>query len=232
MFGRRRIFKEYAGLIKQLQQGKRRPAQHVRPHRVTDQGFESFATAGVQAVFEGFEYFGTLMNQHVADPWTIEETGDTLVKDFLSDSPELGRTYVVFYNGVKMGRLQVTEGSNMDGGLREDISWHREHRAAYAILELDQLRFVAYDDVVSLVSAVELFVGPFEDNDVSRARAHTHAAAALTGYLWEVMRAGEEYVPSFEHRVNGPYDLLKLTTDHWKEGGVDPFERWNGDRRR
>lgn len=232
MFGKPHIIKEYAGLIKQLEQGERRPAQHVRPHRVTDSGFESFATAGVQAVFEGFEYFGSLMNQHIADPWTVEETPDTLVKDLLSDSPELGRTYLVYYNGVTLGRLQVTEGSNMNGGLREDISWHRENRAAYATLELDELRFVAYDDVLSLVSAVELLVGPFQDNDIARPRARSIAAAALTGYLWEVIRSGDEYVPSFDHRVNGPYDLLKLTTDHWKEGGVDPFERWNGDRRR
>jgi len=232
MFGKPSQTKELAGLIKKLEQGERRPAQHVRPETVTDKGFHSFATAGVQAVFGGFEYFGALLNQHVAEAWTIEETDDTRVKDIRSDSPELGRTYQVFYNGVKLGRLQVTEGSNMSGAFKVEIEWRRENRAAHATLDLDYLRFIAYDDVLSLISAIELFVGPFENNDIARPRAKANAAAALTGYLWEVQRADEQYVPSFEHRVEGPYDLLKLTTDHWKEGGVDPFERWNGDRLR
>ncbi|WP_284339069.1 hypothetical protein [Devosia nitrariae] len=229
MFGKPSILKEYAGLARQLEEGERRPPQHERPRSVTDKGFASFATSGVQAVFEAFEYFGTLMNRQVSDPWTIEETSDTLVKDIRSDSPELGRTYRVYYNGVRMGRLQVTEGVTADG-LGKDIEWHREHRSAYVILELDNLRFVPYDDVLSMVSTVELLVGVFDDNDLARARAKSSAAAALTGYLWEVMRAGDEYVPPFEHRVDGPYDLLKITTDHWKERGIDPFERWDGDR--
>ncbi|WDR05563.1 hypothetical protein PSQ90_14995 [Devosia rhodophyticola] len=229
MFGKPSITMN-SRLIKQLEEGERRPAQHERPRSVTDKGFNSFATPGIQAVFEGFDFFGALMNQHIAKPWTIEETGDTLVKDWSSDSPELGRTYQVFYNGVTLGRLQVTEGANTAGGFREKIEWHRENRAAHALLELNQLRYVPYEDVLSLVSTIELLVGPFENNDIARPRARANAAAALTGYLWEVQRADDQYAPDFEHRVDGPYDLLKLTTDHWKEGGIDPFERWNGDR--
>lgn len=171
MFRKPSQTKELAGLIKKLDRRERRPAQHVRPHKVTDKGYESFATAGVRAVFEGFEYFGALMNQHVAEPWTVEETGDTLVKDLRSDSPELGRTYQVFYNGVKLGRLQVTEGTNLAGAFPEEMAWHRENRAAHALLNLDYLRFVSYDDVLSLVAAIELFVGPFENNDIARPRA-------------------------------------------------------------
>ena len=229
MFGKPRIAKEYAGIIRRLEKGERRPAQHVRPRTVTDKGFESFATPGVVAVFDGFEYFGALLNQHVSDPWTIEETGDTLVKDLRSDSPDLGRTYQVYFKGCRLGRLQVTEGFNA-GGFREGVEWHRDNRAALVLVDIDYLRFVPYDDALSLVSAIEFFAGRFDENEAARHRAKLNAAAALTRYLWEVLRAGDDYVPQFDHRVEGPYDLLQQTTAHWKSEGVDPFERWNGDR--
>lgn len=228
MFGKPSVVKEHAVLIKKLENGERKPAQHDRPQSL-DGRFKSFLTAGAQTTFEGFDYFAAILNQHIAEPWTVEETGDTHIKDIMSDSPSLGRTYEVFYNGVKLGRVQVGEGLTIDG-IGKDINWHREHRSAYVILELDYLRFVPYDHAISLVSAVELFTGAFETNDISRPRARSAATEALSGHLWEIMRAGDEYVPSFDHRITGPYDLLQYSTEHWKECGLDPFERWKGDR--
>lgn len=231
MFGKPSLFKEYARLIRQLKEGERRPAQHERPGAVTDKGFEICATAAVHATFDGFEYFAALLNQNISDPWTVEETGDTLVNDPGSDSPELGRTYLVYYNGVRLGRIQVTDGCNPDGFWEKSVEWHQENRAARVIVDVDYLRFVSYHDAISLISMVELFVGRFEDNAAARFRAKAEATAALTGYLWQVQRA-EDYVPSFDHTTEGPYDLLNRMTEEWKERGIDPFERWNGDRRR
>lgn len=228
MFRKPSIVKEYAGLIKQLENGERRPAQHDRPHALDDR-FKPFLTGGAQAIFDGFDYFAAVLNQHVSEPWTVEETSDTHIRDFMSDSPSLGRTYRIFYNGVKTGRLQVSDGTSV-GGIGEGVEWHRQYGSAYVILELDNLRFIPYDHALSLVSAVELFTGPFENNDIARPRARSNAAEALSGHLWEIMRAGDEYIPQFDHRVTGPYELLKHATDHWKKGNVDPFERWNGDR--
>lgn len=229
MFGKPSIFKEHAGLIKALENGQRKPAEHVRPNAITDSGFTSFATADARAVFDGFEYFGALMNQHVADPWTVEEQADTLIKTFQLDDPALGRTYRIFYNSVPMGKIQVTAGVHPEGLLKDDINWHRENRAAIAFVELDNLRFVPYQHALSLVSAVYLFIGQFEDGERSRTRSRSEAAALLTGYLWEAIRY-DDLIAEFHERIDGPYDLLRITTDHWKDGGVDPFERWNGDR--
>lgn len=52
----------------------------------------------------------------------------------------------------------------------------------------------------------------------------------MTEHLWETMRAEDEYVPDFDWRVKSPFKVLRMTTDHWKEGGIDPFVQWNGDR--
>lgn len=228
MFGKPTIFKEHAGLIRELETGARRPAEHVRPTAVTDSGFESFATPDAQAIFSGFEYFAALLNQHVADPWTVEEQGKTLLNTMQIEGPALGRTYVVFYNGVNLGKIQVTAGFHV-GGFREGVEWHLENRAAIVFVELDYLRFVPFNHALSLISSIEFFVGPFQDGDTSRTRARLEASASLTGYLWEAVRY-DDLVAEFYHRIEGPYDLLKQTTDHWKAEGVDPFERWGGDR--
>lgn len=230
MFGKPRVSKEYASVIEKLESGERRRPEHRRPRSVTDSGFDSFATTGVIAVFEGFEYFGALLNRQVSDPWTVEETAETLVMDYRGDSPELGRTYVLFFNGVRVGRVQVTEGFNEAGGFRETLEWHRVNRAARVLIDIDYLRFIPFDDALSIISAIELFLGNFEDGNAARLLAKLKASAALTAYLWEVVRADDGHVPRFDHRVEGPYDLLKQTTERWKAEGIDPFVRWNGDR--
>lgn len=229
MFGKPSVFKEYKGLIVSLQTGERTPPQHRRPGAVTDSGFESFATEDAQAIFEGFDYFGALLNRHVEDPWMIEEQPETLLKTRQIEGPSLGRTYKVSYNGVPMGSLQVTAGFHLPSSLHNDVEWHRKNRAAIVAVELDNLRFIPYTHAVGFVAAIELFVGPWQDGVTSRSRARLEASARLTGYLWEVMRQ-EEAIPQFRHRIEGPYDLLKTTTDHWKAEGVDPFARWGGDR--
>ena len=230
MFGKPRASKEYANVIAKLENGKRRVPQHVRPGSLSDAGFPSFITNGVQATFEGFEFFGALMNRQVTDPWTVEETGEPLIADYLSDGPELGRKYRVYFNGFPVGQLQVGGGLHEDGGFSASIDWHRENRAARVLVRLDYLRFIPFDDALSFVSTVQLLVGRFQDRDTAYLLAKLNASAALTGYLWEVQRADDEYVPSFNHRVEGPYDLLRQTTDHWVAQGIDPFERWAGDR--
>ncbi|MAN77453.1 MAG: hypothetical protein CML24_09750 [Rhizobiales bacterium] len=226
MFGKPSINKEYSKLITQLETGERNQPTHVRPRAVTDNGLESFATPGVQAVFEGFEFFGVLLNRQVSDPWTIEETGETRVRDVRSDSPELGRTYTVYFNGVRLGRIQVTEGFQPEG-INKPLEWHRENRAARIILDLAWMRFVPYDDAFSLLYALELLLAR-RGKDM-RDRARHAATAALTGYVWEALRV-DDIVPDLLHWTEGPYDLLVETSAHWKESGIDPFTQWDGDR--
>lgn len=135
-------------------------------------------------MFEGFEFFGALMNRQVRDPWTIEETGEPLIADHLSDGPELGRKYAVYFNGFPVGRLQVGEGLHEDGGFSETIEWHRDNRAGRVLVRLDYLRFIPFDDALSFVSTVELLVGSFQDRHTAYLLAKLNASAALAGYLW------------------------------------------------
>ena len=45
---------------------------------------------------------------------------------------------------------------------------------------------------------------------------------------WEVMRAGDEYVPDFDFSAEGPYAVFREMAAHWKQSGFDPFTRKSG----
>ncbi|RWG50502.1 MAG: hypothetical protein EOQ62_04315 [Mesorhizobium sp.] len=219
------IHKDYSG-IKSAIEGERHVPKHQQPKSISDSGVKSRITAAHEMLFEDFRWFGTMLNRHVSDPWSIEELPDTEIRDISSEGPEYGRRYRVYYNSCEMGSVQVTVGG-FDWIMQPEK--FAANRQARVLIDLDYLRFVPYGDAHSLVSAIILHVGKFEDYETANARASAKATAALTEHLWEAVRVPEA-VLDFEHRTDGTYELVRHTTDHWKEGGIDPFEKWGGDR--
>ncbi|WP_395449407.1 hypothetical protein ACHMW7_05915 [Aminobacter sp. UC22_36] len=220
------IHKDYSGIVAAIEDGERHAPVHQLPSSICENGVKSFITPAHHILFDDFKWFGVMLNRHIADPWAIEELRDTEIRDYLSDGPEYGRRYRVFYNACQMGTLEVSIGG---------IGWisspekFEEEREARALLELDHLRFVPHDDAHSLVAAVELFIGKFSDGEVAREHAVAKTSRSLTAHLWESMRR-PDVVQSFEYRTQGPYDLVRHTSQHWLKNGIDPFERWKGDR--
>ncbi|MEO5326185.1 hypothetical protein PV773_22985 [Mesorhizobium sp. CC13] len=220
------IQKDYSGIKALIEEGKRHRPQHQQPKSLVEGGaVKSFITAAHEVLFEDFRWFGATLNQHIAEPWAVEELNDTDVRGI--EGPEVGRRYQVYYNACRMGTMQVTTGGHEWIFRPETFA---ENRQARVEVDLNYLRFVPYTDTHSLISTVALFIGKFgDDGDVARAKASAVATAALTGHLWESVR-NPDIDMSFEFRTEGPYELLSDTTDHWKANGIDPFEKWDGDR--
>ncbi|AWC22030.1 hypothetical protein CO731_01486 [Aminobacter sp. MSH1] len=221
-----RLTPQNSGMVAAIEDGERHVPVHQLPASICEKGVRSFITPAHHILFDDFKWFGVMLNRHIADPWAVEELRDTEIRDYVSDGPEYGRRYRVFYNACEMGTLQVSIGG---------IGWitspekFEEEREARALLELDYLRFVPHDDAHSLVAAVELFIGKFSDGEVAREHASLRASRSLTAHLWESIRK-PEVAQSFEYRASGPYDLVRHTSQHWLKNGIDPFERWKGDR--
>src|SRR5215210_5200506 len=118
-------------------------------------------------------------------------------------APEVGRRYQVYYNACRMGTMQVTTGG-AEAILRPET--FTDNRQARVEIELSYLRFVPYDDVLSLISQIVLFIGhfDFEDGERSRTRARTEAVAVLAGHLWEAVRQSD-IDPYFQFSTEGPY---------------------------
>jgi hypothetical protein len=220
------IHKDYGGIKAAIEDGERHKPRHQQPKSLIDGGaVESFITAAHEVLFEDFRWFGAALNQHVSEAWAIEELNDTDVRGI--EAPEVGRRYQVYYNACKMGTMQVTVGGHEWIFRPEAFAENREARVE---VELNYLRFVPFDAARSLINSIVLFVGPFgDDREGARSNAASVATAALTGHLWESVR-NPDIDMSFEFRTEGPYELLRHTTDHWKASGIDPFEKWGGDR--
>jgi hypothetical protein len=209
-----------------IEEGERHKPQHKQPKSLIDGGaVQSFITAAHEVLFEDFSWFGAVLNRHVAEAWAIEELNDTNVRGI--EAPEVGRQYRVYYNACKMGKIQVTAGGH-EWMFRPEA--FAENRQAQVEIELNYLRFVPFYAAHSLISSIVLLVGPFgDDGEVTRSKAASVATAALTGHLWESVR-NPDIDASFEFRTEGPYEHLRHTTDDWKANGIDPFEKWGGDR--
>ena len=220
------VHTDYTGIKMQIEEGERHKPQHQQPVSLAAGGaIASWITPAHEILFEDFRWFGAALNQHIAEPWSIEELNDTSAIGY--DAPEIGRQYHVWYNACRMGRMQVTCGyySIMEPERFTD------NRQAHLEIELNYLRFVPYDDAISLISQIVLFIGrfDFEDGERSRALARSESADVLAGHLWEAVRQSD-IDPNFEYSIQGPYELLRHTVDHWKASRIDPFKKWGGDR--
>ncbi|CAH2407930.1 hypothetical protein [Mesorhizobium escarrei] len=220
------VHSNYDRIKNLIEEGKRHKPHHQQPKSLIEGGaVETFITAAHEVLFDDFRWFGAALNQHVAEPWAVEELNDTDVQGI--DGPEVGRRYQVYYNACRMGTVQVTIGGHTWIFRPETFADNREARVE---VDLNYLRFVPYNDAHSLISTVALFVGKFgDDGDAARAEASAVATAALTRHLWESVR-NPDIDMCFEFRTDGPYELLRGTSDHWKAEGIDPFETWGGDR--
>ncbi|MGO8024149.1 hypothetical protein [Rhizobium leguminosarum] len=215
--------KDYSGIINQLN-GVRHKPRHQQPESLEAGGARaSDIESAHHMVFEDFRWFGALLNRHLPD-WAIEELNDTRFRgDY---GPAIGRRYNVWYRACQVGTIQVSKGSGRSLE-RERV---KEERSARVELDLNYLRFIPYQVAHNFVYQIALLIGAydFEDGRVSRAKADAAAAGSLGGHLWEVVRKPESG-PCFDFYVDGPYDLLKHTFDHWKTQGLDPMVEWPGD---
>jgi hypothetical protein len=219
--------KQYENVVREIEEGERRTPQHDIPRSImgSGNGFESFRTPSHDLFFQDFRWFQTILNRQVPDPWCVEELSDTLIRDFYSDSPDLGRRYCLYYNNCQIGLLQVRpSGFNV-----LEVERFRQDRQAWVTLDMNYLRFLPWDDVFGFLTAVHFLIGDFTENETSRAKASAEATQALTGHMWESMRV-EDAVLGFDHHLEGPYTLVQQTTEHWASGGIDPIARWGGDR--
>jgi hypothetical protein len=220
------VHTEYKGIKAQIEEGERHKPNHKQPASLAAGGaVKSFITPADEILFDDFRWFGAVLNRHIAEPWSIEELNNTDARGY--DGPDVGRQYHIWYNACRMGRMQVTCGGQ--ASMQPERS--AENILARVEIELNYLRFVPYHDALGLISEIALFIGSFdfEDGERSRVLARGEGAGALAGHLWEAVRQSD-LDPQFEYSITGPYELLRQTVDHWMTHGIDPFEKWSGDR--
>ncbi|MFD1199950.1 hypothetical protein ACFQ3K_16790 [Brucella gallinifaecis] len=217
---------DYSHIKSQIEEKERHKPQHRQPTSLADGGaIVSWINEAHEILFDDYRWFGAVLNQHVSEPWAIEEINDTFADGIAS--PDIGRQYHVWYNACQIGKIQVTLGSYS--------SLHPErfskNRRADVAIWLNYLNFVPYADALSLISQIILYTGSYDisDGNPARVRALNLASNALSSHLWEVIREAD-YSPRFDYSYEGPYELLQHIVDIWSENGTDPYQKWGGDR--
>ena len=217
---------DYSRIKAQIEYGERHKPLHQQPTSLAGGGaIVSWIEEKHEILFEDFRWFGAVLNPHLAEQWSIEEINDTSAKGY--DAPDIGRQYHIWYNAFHMGRMQVTCGDYWSPNMQS----FAENRQANVKIELNCLNFVPYEDALNLISQIILYIGTYNANagESERIRAQGLASHALAGHLWEVVRE-PDYSSCFDFSFEGPYDLLRISNDHWSKKGIDPFKKWGGDR--
>lgn len=224
MFGRKSIHDEYTKAISEIDEGQRRKPQHDRPAGNLSESGWAGATPAQQHVFNEFVWFGATLDRLTADPWSIEETSDTVLKAELFGLREHGRRWIVYYNILKLGWLEVSA----DG--LASLKSIEEFRAAPEVhidMHLSLMRFIPSEDAFGLLYQAAFLMQSLEDEDgydAARERARLPARFAMTDYLWEVSRAGDQYVPDLDFLVIGPFAVYSKLVADWKQAGFDPIQ--------
>lgn len=208
---------DHSKLVEKLSDGRRRTPSHQRPESLRSGGAPNFSISPVdESVFADFNWFGAALNRHFEN-LSVEELNDTAVRNY--DSPGAGRRYAVFYKENKIGEMQVQATPTLsseakDGSIYADVD-----------LDLHSLQFLPYADAFTLIFNILRYIEPWAPGEGWEGALRIKAAAVLVEPLWEGARLGVN--ARFNYRVSGPYDLLRMTTEHWKANGINPFEQWD-----
>jgi hypothetical protein len=220
MFGKKSIKEEYQKALLEIEEGQRRRPQHDHPMGPRGKYSPGDVDAVDQHFFEQASLLGPTLDWHTADAWSFEETSDTMRRAWYIDSPDYGRRWIIYYNGLKMGWMEASASPERLFGTVDDFT---KSPKAQIDIELHDARWVPADNMLGLLfQAAFLMQGTKEGGyDGARDRARREAESAMTLYSWEVMRAGDEYVPSMEFSSEGSYAVYRETIGHWKESGFD-----------
>ncbi len=122
-----------------------------RPPKAIGEGFESLVREGHQKFFEDFEDFADVVNwwfadEYVGTRWRLQELPDTILKHDMSDMPNFGRRYEVFYNQVRVGTLEVSP----------DLL--AKKRSVYTNIQLEWVRLLSVYIIRELLGGIALHV--------------------------------------------------------------------------
>lgn len=220
MFGRRTLQDEYAKTIAEIGEGQRREPQHDVP--VAAQSSWGTVDPIDQLAFQEFAWFGATLDWSTDDEWSFEETGDTRLRAAYLDSPNHGRRWVVYYNSLQLGWVEVSAAPLKLFGTVDD---YRASPQARVDMELSLMRFIPAGAAFSILYQTSFFMQSSEGGyEAARERARLAAESAMTWYMWEVMRIGDRYVPDLQFQAEGSYDVFRNTVASWKETGFSPLE--------
>lgn len=183
----RKPSKPKGSFIKSLLHSAPIDPQHQSPLRLAD--IEWMVTDEDRHFFEDFKEFARVVNLWLADsasPWRLQELADTELTLGVSDSPEYGRRYEIFYNQVDVGTIEVSS-----------YFYSAEEPNVRTRIYLEHTEFLRFDKVTEFLKNIAIHVTDKRTNEYSQA-CHD-ITEAVTRVLWEALRDSEH---DLDYRVS------------------------------
>jgi hypothetical protein len=121
-----------------------------------------------------------LTEEHVASRFRLQDLpdGDRSLNVDFSHGPTLGRSFAIYYNQTRVGRLEISPGTG----------YRAERPEVYASVEIDWARFFGFTELTQFLGAIAWHVttGNPQKDDYKDAR--WSITAALTRTLWDNYR--------------------------------------------
>lgn len=164
---------------------------HAMPVSLEANGIASLVTDDDRAFFDDFREFGRIFNRLwlKEGPWRLQERDDAhlMLSDY--DGPEHGRTYDVFYNQVRLGRLELSASFDLADGL-----------AAYSLRRVIRLQLSVHTPLALPYSSITEFLNLLASFAASRdaadlAQQYRIALDALQAILWDAVQSGSYGMP-------------------------------------
>jgi len=108
--------------------------------------------------------------------------GDLSLNVDFSDGPTLGRSFALYYNQTKLGRLEISP----------SYPYSTQSPKVYTSIEIDWARFIGFDELTDFLNAIVIHVASGRDpqnNEGSAAWRNIHYA--LTKTLWDNYRVSQ-----------------------------------------
>jgi hypothetical protein len=143
--------------------------------------------------FADFKDFADVVNWWLADEFRASRfrlqdlpTGDLSLNVDHSHGPVLGRSFAIYYNQTRVGRLEITC-ANM---------YTTENPEVYTNTEIDSARFFGFEELTEFLGDIALHVT--SGNSDERRDTQLSIQSALTRTLWDNYRISQYDNPDFE----------------------------------
>jgi hypothetical protein len=173
------------------------------PPTVAGGQYSSLAGDDDQRFFADFMDFADVVNWWLADEFTASRfrlqdlpDGDLSLNVDFSGGPTLGRSFAVYYNQTRVGRLEVSPGNEYKRGVPE----------TYTSVEISWARFFSFAELTEFLNAIAWHVTTGDANNADFRNAQSNINYALIRTLWEDYRVTE-----FDQAVDRADDFGELT---------------------
>ena len=138
--------------------------------------------------FEDFAWFGEVVNswlsdEHVgASSWRLQELPETQLKlNHWQVGPQYGRSYQIWFNQVRLGRLEVSAG----------YPYSTETQNMYAFIELENVRLLPFGTVEHFLGAISDHVN--DENENARLKSQRLITDVMLQVLWRIQEIDTQH---------------------------------------